>query len=158
LVKGGPEVIRGQGDFQIRDIRITGVATFHDAFGGSKRGPNTVFVIAGDGVRVAHMGDLGHVLTDEQVERIGPVDVLLAPVGGYYTIDADDAQRVVDQLGARIVIPMHYRNDKCDFPIAGVDEFARGKPNVARPGGAVLEVSKQSLPLQPEIVVLEPSL
>jgi L-ascorbate metabolism protein UlaG (beta-lactamase superfamily) len=158
LVSGSPTVIRGSGRSAVRDVEFLGVATFHDSAGGARRGANTVFVIAADGIRVAHMGDLGHVLTADQVAQIGAVDVALVPVGGYYTIDAADAQKVADQLRARIVIPMHFSNAKCDFPITGVEEFTEGKPNVKQPGGSVLEVSSESLPPEPEIVVLEPSL
>ena len=94
-------------------------------------------------------------LTADQAAEIGAVDVALIPVGGYYTIDAAEAQRVAEQIEARIVIPMHYRTSKCDFPIAGVDDFLAGKPNVVRQGSSVLEVTKDSLPEEQRIVVLE---
>ena len=158
LVKGNPRVVRGSGRFAVKDVEFVGVDTFHDSAGGSQRGSNTVFVIRADGLTIAHLGDLGHVLTDDQIAQIGPVDVVLIPVGGYYTIDAAAAQTVAEQLRAKVVIPMHFRNPKCEFPITGVEEFAAGKSNVKRPGGSVLDVSAGSLPSEPEIVVLEPCL
>jgi L-ascorbate metabolism protein UlaG (beta-lactamase superfamily) len=157
-VKGSPLVIRGDGKFAAKEVELLGVATFHDQSNGAQRGRNTVFVISADGLRVAHMGDLGHVLSADQAAEIGAVDVALVPVGGYYTIDAAQADKVADQVGAKVVIPMHYSSDKCSFPIAGVEAFARGKPNVTRQGGSILEVSRPSLPAERRIVVLEPAL
>lgn len=158
MVSGNPRVIRGVDSVTVDGVRFRGVATSHDSSGGAQRGSNTVFIIEADGLRVAHMGDLGHLLTDEQVGEIGPVDVLLVPVGGYYTIDAATAHQTAVALQARIVIPMHYKNSKCRFPIAGVDEFIAGGSDVRQPGVSVLEVSCESLPKQMQIVVLEPSL
>lgn len=106
-------------------------------------------------MRIAHFGDLGHVLTADQAAEIGAVDVALIPVGGFYTIDASQAAKVTEQVEAKIVIPMHYRNEKCDFPIAGVDDFIQGKPNIIRQGSSTLEVTKGSLPVKQQIVVLE---
>ncbi len=158
LVKNSPVVIRGNGKFIANEVEFLGVATFHDSRGGSERGKNTVFVISADGLRVAHFGDLGHVLNADQAAEIGAVDVALIPVGGFYTIDAGQAERVADQVSARVVIPMHFRNPKCGFPIAGVEEFIKGKTNVKRVGGSVYETTSQDLPSNREIVVLEPSL
>lgn len=158
LVKGSPLVIRGNGKFVAREVEFLGVGTFHDSDGGARRGRNTVFVISADGLRTAHFGDLGHVLTADQAAEIGAVDVALIPVGGFYTIDAAEADKVAEQVSAQVVIPMHFRNPKCGFPIAGVDEFIRGKPNVRRPGGSVYEITSDTVPASREIVVLEPSL
>ncbi len=158
VVGGSPIVIKGNGKFAAKEVEFVGVATWHDKRQGSERGRNTVFVISVDGLRVAHMGDLGHVLTGDQAAEIGAVDVALVPVGGFYTIDAAEAARVADQVSAQIVIPMHYRTAKCDFPIAGVDDFLAGKPNVTRAAGSVLEVTAGSVPEEPRIVVLEHAL
>jgi len=154
VVGGAPVVIKGNGKFVANEVEFLGVATWHDRRQGAERGRNTVFVMSADDLRVAHMGDLGHVLTADQAAEIGAVDVALVPVGGYYTIDAAEAGRVAEQIEARIVVPMHYRTAKCDFPIAGVDDFLAGKSNVARLETSVLEVAKGSLPAEPRIVVL----
>ncbi len=158
VVKGAPIIIRGDGKFKAAEVDFLGVGTFHDDQRGSKRGRNTVFVMCVDGLTIAHLGDLGHVLTSDQAAEIGAVDVVLVPIGGFYTIDAAQADKVVDQVSAQIVIPMHYSNEKCSFPITGVEEFTAGKSNVTREGTPVLEVTRETVPAQQQIVVLEPSL
>ena len=110
-----------------------------------------------DGVKVCHAGDLGHVLSDEQVTEMGKVDVLLIPVGGFYTIDAKAANQVCDQLKPRVIIPMHYKTDKLDFPIAGVDEFLRGKSSVTRLDSSEVELKSGELPAITQIMVLKPA-
>ena len=155
VVKGTPTVIRCGGKSAAKEVEFWGVETCHDEAGGTQRGRNTVFVVSADGLRVAHMGDLGHLLTAEQAAEIGAVDAALIPVGGTFTVDASQAQQVADQVDARIVIPMHYKTEKCEFPIAGVEAFLAGKPNVIRQGGSVLEVEKGTVPEQQQIVVLD---
>ena len=83
--------------------------TFHDKFSGSKKGKNTVYNFSNDGINICHLGDLGHVLSNRQIQEIGNVDILLLPVGGRLTIGASDAVQVMKQLNPAIVIPMHYR-------------------------------------------------
>lgn len=157
-VKGSPIIIKGDGKFIAEEAEFLGVGTFHDDDRGSKRGRNTVFVISVDGLRIAHMGDLGHVLTADQAAEIGAVDVVLLPIGGYYTIDANQAWKVADQVSAQIVVPMHYSNEKCSFPIAGVEDFIAGRSNVTRDGVSSLDVTPETVPAEQQVVVLEPSL
>ena len=88
--------------------KIEQLETFHDEVYGAKRGKNTVTVVEAEGLRIAHMGDLGHLLSPEQVLALGRIDVLLVPVGGYYTIDAAQAKEVAEQINPRVIIPMHY--------------------------------------------------
>lgn len=156
-LKGSPVVIKAEGKFAAGGAQFTGFATWHDEAQGSKRGSNIVFVISADDLRVAHMGDLGHVLSADQAAAIGNVDVMLVPVGGYYTIDGAGADTVARQLAADIVIPMHFKTDRCEYPIAGVDGFVAGKPNVTRVGGSELEITRESLPPKQQIFVLEPA-
>ena len=100
------------------------VETFHDDAQGAKRGMNVVRVFDWEGMTVAHFGDLGHILSEEQAEAIGPVDVALIPVGGFYTIDAETAAEVAEQVEAKIIIPMHYRTEDFGFDvISHIDEF-----------------------------------
>jgi len=155
---GAPVIIRGNGKFLAGGVEILGVETFHDDSQGSQRGKNTVFVMSADDLRVGHLGDLGHVLTADQAAEIGAVDVALVPVGGFYTIDARQATKVVEQLEARLVIPMHYSSEKCLFPIAGVDEFVAGKANVVRAGTSEIDVTRNSLPAERQVVVLDQAL
>jgi len=154
VVKGNPVLITSPGKFAVKDAEILGVATYHDEVEGGKRGRNTVFVISSEGIRIAHMGDLGHVLTADQAAEIGNVDVALIPVGGNFTIDAIGARAVADQLDADIVIPMHYKTEKCEFPIAGVADFIEGSSDVVREPGSSLELTKETIPHGRRVVVL----
>jgi L-ascorbate metabolism protein UlaG (beta-lactamase superfamily) len=155
-VKGNPQVVKG--DAEVKGIKFKGIAAFHDTAGGKERGQNTILCFEVDGVKVCHFGDLGHELTAEQVAEIGSVDVLLLPVGGFYTIDAAVASKVVDELKPKVVIPMHFNTDKCDLPIAGVDEFLRGKKDVAQPGVSEVDLKAGDLPSATRITVLKPAL
>ena len=155
-VQGSPQVVRGT--TEVKGIKFKGIPAYHDNAGGSQRGRNTVFCFEVDGVNVCHMGDLGHVLSDKQVNELGKVDVLLIPVGGFFTIDAKAASQVCDQLKPRVIIPMHYKTDKLDFPIVGVDEFLRGKDNVTRLDASEVELKSGELPASAQIMVLKPAL
>lgn len=155
-VKGKPQVVRDSAE--VKGIKITAVPTFHDTSGGKERGRNTVFCLDVDGVRVCHCGDLGHKFTAEQLKEIGKVDVLLIPVGGFFTIDARTAGEVAAQVGAAVTIPMHYKTEKVDYPIAGVEEFTKGKKNFTNVSGSEVELKAGQLPASPQIMVLKPSL
>jgi L-ascorbate metabolism protein UlaG (beta-lactamase superfamily) len=160
-VKGNPLVLdRAGAEKGVRDktVKIKSVATAHDDAGGSKRGPNLIFCFEVDGVKICHCGDLGHLLTDAQLKAIGAVDVLMVPVGGFFTIDAAGATRVCDQLKAKIILPMHYKTDKIGLPIAPVDDFLKGKSNVKRSESSEIEVKAGQLPALAEIIVLKPAL
>jgi len=157
-VQGNPRVVRGTVAVEVKGIAFKGIPTYHDDAGGKLRGKNTIFCFEGDGIRVCHLGDLGHQLSAQQVAELGAVDVLLIPVGGYYTIDAKVATEVCNQLKPRVVIPMHYRNDRCAFPIAGVDEFLRGKEGVSRLDTSEVELKQGQLPPDTRIIVLKPAL
>ena len=108
-IGGEPKLVIRPGEYEISGVLIIGIATFHDADRGRKRGKNTVYIMEVDEISVCHLGDLGHVLTAEQVEEIGNVDVLLLPVGGVSTINAPMAAEVVRQLEPKAVVPMHYK-------------------------------------------------
>jgi len=157
-VAGKPEVVRGGGTKNAKGVEFKGIATYHDDSKGSQRGDNTVFCFSVDGVKLCHLGVLGHRLSSEQVAEIGDVDVLLVPVGGFFTIDANVAGQVCDDLKPRVVIPMHYKTPKLDFPIAGVDEFVKGKANVRALDSSEAEFKLGELPDATEIVVLQPAL
>ncbi len=108
-LKGEPHVLTGPGEYEIKGIFITGIATFADNKKGAERGRNTAFLIELDDLIICHLGSLGHVLTTKQVEALSDVHVLLVPVGGHNTLDASKAAEVIAQIEPRIVIPMHYR-------------------------------------------------
>jgi len=155
-VRGKPEVVRET--TKVKEVEFKGIASYHDEAGGSKRGKNTIFCFEVDGIRVCHLGDLGHQLSDKQASELGGVDILLIPVGGYYTIDAKVATQVCDQLKPKVIIPMHFKTDKCGFPIAGVDEFLKGKEGVKKLNASEVEFKQAELPTSTQIIVLKSAL
>jgi L-ascorbate metabolism protein UlaG (beta-lactamase superfamily) len=157
-VKGNPQVLDTPAVKKVKGIEFNGVATYHDEAKGGQRGNNIIFCFALDGIRICHLGDLGHHLDASQVAAIGQVDILLIPVGGLYTIDARVAAKVCQDLNPRVVIPMHYKTAKCDYPIAGVDDFLRGRENVRRLDVSETEFKKDLLPSVTETVVLSHAL
>ena len=154
-IKGKPEFVRGSGKKTVRDIAITGIDVYHDESGGKERGKNTVFNMLIDDINVVHLGDLGHRLTSVDAQKIGKVDVLLVPVGGYFTIDAKAADDIIKTLKPKVVIPMHFKTAKCGFPIAPVDDFTINKE--AKKIDGEVEIKKESLPAATTIYVLSPT-
>ncbi|MFC2040470.1 MBL fold metallo-hydrolase [Chloroflexota bacterium] len=154
-VVGHPQIIMGTS--QAHGINFKAVATAHDHAGGAKRGPNTIICFEADGLNICHLGDLGHALSAAEIVQIGRVDVLLMPVGGYYTIGAAEATKIYQDISPGITIPMHFANEKCLFPIAGVDEFLKDKTGVTVTGRSEVNVTKNALPPQPTIMVLSPA-
>jgi L-ascorbate metabolism protein UlaG (beta-lactamase superfamily) len=156
-VSGAPKVIKGPGEYEIKNVFIKGVATFHDADGGNSRGRNTVYTITLDDVVVCHLGDLGHPLTQAQAEEIDDVDVLLVPVGGFYTIDAGQASEVVSLLEPKIVIPMHYQTDVLTLrqTLDPVDKFLKEMGLKSLTPQPKLVVARTTLPEQTQVVVLD---
>jgi len=155
---GTPQVVRGPGTLNAGGVEFVGISTSHDESGGSERGESTVFCFTVDGVRLCHLGDLGHRLDPSTARQIGSVDVVFVPVGGVFTIDPEGAAAVCKDLNPRLIIPMHFKTDRCGFPLAPVEDFVRGKENVRRVGGSTVEVRKDELPASAQIVVLEPAL
>lgn len=128
-VSGRPLVIRTAGEHMAGDIAVTGFDSYHDEAKGAKRGTNIVFRYEIDGLNVLHLGDLGHMLSEEQIEKIGPVDILLAPIGGVYTIDAKKATVLADALSAKVLIPMHYKTPALHFNIEGLEPLLAANAN-----------------------------
>ncbi|MEW6685635.1 MAG: MBL fold metallo-hydrolase [Candidatus Edwardsbacteria bacterium] len=155
---GKPTVIKDTGSQTASGMSFAGIATYHDESKGSERGKNNIYIITIDGMKVCHLGDLGHRLSKDEVSKIGPIEILLIPVGGYFTIDAKAATDVMEALKAKITIPMHFKTKKVGFPIDPVDKFLEGKKNAKKVGGSEIEVEKEKLPTAPEIWVLEPAL
>jgi len=155
-VRDNPQVVEGTAE--IKGIEFNSILTNHDNAGGSQRGNNTIYYFEVDGIRLCHLGDLGHELGDEEVAELGKVDILLVPVGGNFTIDAEVATEVCSKLAPRVIIPMHFKNDKCDFPITGVDEFLQGKKNVTLLDTSEAEFKAGELPASTQIVVFKSAL
>lgn len=107
-----PYLIQAPGEYEVSGVGVFGWQTFHDDQEGKQRGKNTIYIIHLDGLKICHLGDLGHILTEAHVHQIGEIDVLLVPVGGFYTINAKQAVAVIKELQPSIVVPMHYQTPK----------------------------------------------
>jgi len=156
-VRGNPFVLRKSG--RAKGIDFKAVPAFHDENKGRQRGTNNIFCFTIDGLRICHAGDLGHVLDDKTTGELGQVDILLVPVGGNFTIDSANADKVINMIKPRVVIPMHYQTEKSrGMNISGVDAFIKGKPNLTRFDSSEVELSKDKLPATGQIIVLRPAL
>lgn len=158
LVKGVKKVVSGPGEYEIMGISIIGISTFHDDKKGEARGKNTVYVIEVDGLRLAHLGDLGHKLTERHLETMGNIDILMIPVGGEYTIGPAHAVEVTRAIEPIIVIPMHYQmpglNPKVFAKLAKVDHFISDLGFPAEKADK-LTIKKESLGEEQKVYVLE---
>jgi L-ascorbate metabolism protein UlaG (beta-lactamase superfamily) len=122
----GAITIEGPGEYDLKGIAARGIQSFHDAESGLKRGTNTIYRIEAEEMIIAHMGDFGQPqLTSEQREALGSIDILMIPVGGVYTIDAEAAARIATALEPRIVIPMHYALPKLSVKLEPVENFLK---------------------------------
>lgn len=156
-VTGAQHIIDTAGVFDLGEgVKVIAVQADHDEAGGVKRGKTLLFCLEAEGLRVMHMGDLGHVPTNEQLAALGKADVLMIPVGGFFTIDAAAAVQVAELLEARVVLPMHYKTSaNADWPIAGVESYTQ---LCHEPVEFVdlLRVAKGDLSCQPGAAVLKP--
>lgn len=124
-IAGHPFIINGPGEYEIKGTSILGLATSHETDKNQDSSLNTIYLIEMDGIRLCHLGDLGQSLSDNQLEAIGQVDVLIIPVGGHSTIDAAKAVTVVEQIEPHLVIPMHYKLPELKDDLDGVDKFLK---------------------------------
>ena len=136
-------------------MRICALKGFHDDAEGSKRGETLLFLIEAEGLKIVHLGDLGCLLNEEQLETLKKPDVLMIPVGGFYTIDADQAKQTAEQLGARMILPMHYKTEyNQDWPISGPEAFLELFRTADICGGAeAIRLTKEDLECQPRVVL-----
>jgi L-ascorbate metabolism protein UlaG (beta-lactamase superfamily) len=153
--RGGPKFFDGPGEYEVKDVFITGIATYHDARRGASRGLNTVFLFEFDGVTICHLGDLGHVPTQSQVEALSSVDVLLIPVGSLHTIDPSKATEVISLIEPRLVVPMHYKTKIEKAKLQTVSKFLKEMGLSPMPAQPELKVIKSSLPTETQVVVLD---
>ena len=150
----GYECVTTPGEHQVAGLAITGVKTYHDTSQGKERGSNVIFVIDLDGIRVCHLGDLGHVLSQEDIGAIGKVDVLLLPVGGFYTIGPKEAVEVMKALSPSVVIPMHFKTESLEFPIKPVEDFLSLAGDYDKSGTTEVDLKKEDM-VGRRIIVLE---
>jgi L-ascorbate metabolism protein UlaG (beta-lactamase superfamily) len=157
VVRGEPYLIKGPGEYEVKDVSVIGLPAFHDAEKGAKRGRNTVYLIEIDDVRICHLGDLGHKLEDADAETVASVDVLLVPVGGRTAINAVEAAEVVRQLEPRYVVPMHYAIPGLKVQLDPIDRFLKEMGVAAAEAQPKLSVQKSSVSeYETKVVVLEP--
>lgn len=156
-VQGQPQIVKGSGIKNVSGIEFKGIAAYHDRSQGKERGDNTVFCFTVDGIRLCHLGDLGHLLSQEQIASVGNVDILFIPVGGVFTINAAEASQVCTQLRPKVIIPMHFKTPKCAYPISDVNTFLEGKERVKKWDKSEIEFQAGKLPDEAEIIVLSPA-
>ena len=146
------------GEFMLApEVKVTAIKGFHDDAMGSKRGETLLFLLETEGLRIVHLGDLGSALNAEQLDVLKNPDVLMIPVGGFYTIDAKQAKETAEQLGARVILPMHYKTQyNRDWPISGPEPFAGqfDKTDVCE-GTEALRITKADLECQPKVVLFQ---
>jgi len=153
-IANNPKQIKSPGEYEIGGIFITGIATFHDTQRGTLKGKNTIYLIEADGVKLCHLGDLGHPLTSQLIEELGLIDVLFLPVGETSTISVPIAIEIVRQLNPHIVIPMHYKTDALSRNLQPADKFLEKMGIPKAEAKTKLSITRSSLPTSTAIVVL----
>lgn len=150
----GPFVINGPGEYEIKDTFVYGIPSWHDDKKGTERGANIIYRIEMEGMSIAHLGDLGHMLEQEQIEKLEGIDILMIPVGGNYTIDGKQATQIISQLEPRIVIPMHYSIKGLKAKIDGLDPFCKEIGVCPPERVAKFKIAKKDLPQEDLKVVI----
>ncbi len=146
------------GEYEVKGVVISGISSFHDNSSGTERGINTIFHLMFDNLNIVHLGDLGQTtLSEQQLNQIGEVDILLTPVGGVYTIDGKIASDIVVQLEPKIIIPMHYGIEGLKFELDPVDKFLKEMGVEGVTPVPKLSISKDKLPEEPQVVILSKS-
>ena len=153
-LRGNPFIINTAGEYEIKDVFVEGVESWHDDKNGNERGENIIYRIEMEDISITHLGDLGHILDSKQLEKLEGTDILLIPVGGKYTLNAAKAVEVISQIEPRIIIPMHYKIPGLKADIDGIDKFIKElgiKPRTEEK----LKISKKDLPQEDmELVIL----
>ncbi len=161
---GSPTILRGlkpKGrdwnsiSYDMRDVRITALPAYHDNVEGRNRGLNSIFIVETGGLRLAHLSDIGHTLSEATLEAMGPIDILLVPVGGRFSIDGSQAREIMASLQPRITVPIHYKTPvTANWPIEDESAFLAGLENVKRLDALAVSVTPETLPAQPEVWVM----
>jgi len=153
-LRGKPFVIECAGEYDFKGVLIEGIDSYHDDQKGAVRGGNIMYRIEIDDISVAHLGDLGDILDNAQIEKLIGTDVLLIPVGGTYTLDAKKAVEVISQIEPRIVIPMHYKTKDLKIDLDVIDKFIK-EIGITPTYEEKLKISKKDLPSEDmELVIL----
>jgi L-ascorbate metabolism protein UlaG (beta-lactamase superfamily) len=155
---GAPFLISAPGEYEIKGVFVYGIPFWHDKNEGKDRGQSIAYRIEMEGISVAHLGDLGHTLSDEQVAELDGVDILLIPVGGKWTIGANEAVEIINEIEPRIVIPMHYKIPGLKVDVESADKFLKEMGASKAEKMAKLKISKKDLPQEEmKVILLEKS-
>ncbi|MEA2055526.1 MAG: MBL fold metallo-hydrolase [Candidatus Thermoplasmatota archaeon] len=149
--KDGSKVVTDERKRNILNTEVRGIESFHDECGGKKRGKNIIYKFTMEDVTFCHLGDLGHDLDEELLKNIGDVDILFIPVGGTFTLDADQAWSVINKIKPKIAVPMHYKIGGLSLPIAGIDSFLDKSNYAINHVGNEIDIEKEDLPDDPEV-------
>lgn len=156
-VGGEPFVVDGPGEYEVKEIMVTGIPTYHDLVGGEEQGVNTMYYFLVGDLHVVHLGDLKHKLEERHMTEFHNIDVLLVPVGGHDVLDAKTAVEVIGQLEPRVIIPMHYRTEGFEDAGDGVDAFLKAMGAVRPEPLSKLKIAAKDLPQdEMRIVLLDP--
>ena len=154
-IKGKPVVLKGSVNRDTHKMIFKGISSYHDSVYGKHRGNNTIFIIKTDEMVLCHLGDLGHLLENSQLEEINRVDILFIPVGGYYTLNHLQADQVIEQLKPKVVLPKHYKTDAIKWSIDPLSFFLDKKDNIKTIGENSFEIEAGMLPEKTTIYVLD---
>jgi len=148
-IKGNSFIIRGPGEYEVKNVFVYGIPSYHDKSEGKERGTNTIYLIEMEDIKIAHLGDLGQSsLTNEQLESLDGVDILMIPIGGIYTINAKEAVDIINQIEPRIVIPMHYKVPGLKINLDGLDKFCKEIGICKKEAIDKLRITKKDLPVE----------
>ncbi|MEA1926344.1 MAG: MBL fold metallo-hydrolase [Patescibacteria group bacterium] len=154
-IKNDPFIIDAAGEYSVKGVSVQGIESFHDAVRGAERGRNTIFVIESENIRVCHLGDLGHTLTEKLLEQIGQIDIMMIPVGGTFTIEPKEAKEVIGQLEPKIVIPMHYKVKGIKIDFADENAFCEELGSCPKEKTSKLSVKRKDLDgIESEIIIM----
>jgi L-ascorbate metabolism protein UlaG (beta-lactamase superfamily) len=157
-VNGAPFLISAPGEYEVKGVFVYGIPFWHDKSEGKDRGQSIAYRIEAEGISVAHLGDLGHTLSEEQVAELDGVDILLIPVGGKWTIGANEAVEIINEIEPRIVIPMHYKIPGLKVDVESVDKFLKEMGASKAEKLPKLKIAKKDLPQEEmKVILLEKS-
>lgn len=154
-VGNSPRIISRPGEYEIANVFINGIATFHDASRGEQRGKNTAFLMEIEEVRICHLGDLGHVPTSDQIEQMSHADVLMVPVGGVSTLGAAEAAETISLLDPKLVIPMHFRTEVVKMELEPLERFLKEMGLQEASPQPKLNITKSNVPVETKVLVLD---
>ena len=118
-------VLNTAGEYSVKGVDIKGILAYHDKSFGQERGANIIFTLESEGIKVAHLGDLGHVPDDSQKKALGQIDILFLPVGAKNAISLQEAMSIIKELSPKIIIPMHYKIPGLKLEIGGLEPFCK---------------------------------